>query len=227
MKHFLYRAMSSSMPAAYHTRSFSNGLPLWGLSIVLVCHSSNFCTCQFIVDFVKCSAHHTPPCTFSCEFHYPKYFLETKTDSTSLFSPGHRCQCCCHHYFSLHRVISNWFLQNFTYVLGIPSETCAHSFDATMLSHAENGWKAQNSFEAPFTQLCFEIKIGTALYRIIRPNFQECHEVSIGFEGVSGLFNVTQRDLKISILHVSQHCWACHTSVKSIVSCKEVLDAKM
>ncbi len=55
-----------------------NGLPLGDLSHVLVRSTLNFCTHQFIVDFVItfCTPYNR---NISREFHYPKHLLALKT----------------------------------------------------------------------------------------------------------------------------------------------------
>ncbi len=60
-----------------------------------------------------------------------------------------------HHnpYCSRHHIIFNRLLQNFAYVLGTPSVTCAHSFGTTVLPHVENDWVMQNFWSTPVKYL--------------------------------------------------------------------------
>ncbi len=64
---------------------------------------------------------------------------------------SYRCHChCC---FSRHCVILNPLLRNLARVLGIHSVIRAHSFNVTVLPHAENGWAMQNFWSTPRTMI--------------------------------------------------------------------------
>ncbi len=63
---------------------------------------------------------------------------------TSLLVLGHRCWCCCRHYFSCHLVILDTLVRNFACALWTPSVTRARSFNTTVLPHVENCWATQN-----------------------------------------------------------------------------------
>ncbi len=64
-----------------------DSLPLWGLSLVLIHIALNLSTHQFTVDFVIkfCTLYTTH--TFSCEFHYTKYFLALKIEQHFIARP--------------------------------------------------------------------------------------------------------------------------------------------
>ncbi len=57
-----------------------DGLPLQGLSLVLIHPTLNFCTCRSTVDFVLIFCAPYTIHTFSCEFLYSKHFLVLKIE---------------------------------------------------------------------------------------------------------------------------------------------------